>query len=141
MLMVGWNTLYISTALLPGIDEVGSNEEFAAKGAVALIVNCSVHVRPETLQLLADPQVKVMTFPPHTNHIFYGLDLSLFGNINKKMNSKFPLESDKTTAGFLTHIFHMMKQALAENNVRSAFMQLGLRSDVDASHSFLRFDQ
>jgi hypothetical protein len=74
----------IPTVLLPYIDKLRSNEEFADKEAVLLIDNCSIHVQAETLQALADHRMKVITFSPHTTHIFQCLDLSLFGNFKKK---------------------------------------------------------
>jgi hypothetical protein len=61
---------YISTAVLPHIGKLRSNEEFADKEAVLLMNNYSVHVQSATLQMLADHWVKVITFPPHTIHIF-----------------------------------------------------------------------
>jgi hypothetical protein len=103
-----------------------SNEKFADKEAVLLMDNCFIHVQPETLQMIADYQVKVITFPPHTTQIFQSLDLSLFGNFQKKMIYTLPFESDETTAEFIMRIFHMMKQTLVEDNVRHAFVQFGL---------------
>jgi hypothetical protein len=79
--------------------------------------NCSIHVQVETLQTLADHRVKVITFPPHTTHIFQCLDLSLFGKFKKKTSDKLPLENDEHTAGFVERIFHRMEQTLVENNV------------------------
>jgi hypothetical protein len=67
--------------------------------------------------MLVDHRVKVLTFPPHTTHIFQSLDLSLFGNFKKRMNYRLPLETDETTAGFIKRLFHMMKQTLVEDNV------------------------
>jgi hypothetical protein len=75
---------YISTVLFSCIDEPRSNEEFADKKAVLLMDNCFIHVQAETLQTLVDHWVKVITFPPHTTHTFRSLDLSLFGNLQKK---------------------------------------------------------
>jgi hypothetical protein len=95
--------------------------------------NCSINVRSETLQMLADHQVKVITFPAHTIPIFQSLDASLFGNLKKKMNGKLPLESDQTTAGFIKCIFHIIKQTVVEDNVRSAFLQIGLPYDIETS--------
>jgi hypothetical protein len=103
-----------------------SKEEFADKEAVLLVDNCSVHVQPETLQMIADHQVKVITLPLYTTQIFQSFDLSLFENFKNKMNYTLPLESDETTAGFITRISHMMKQTLIEGNVRHTFVQLGL---------------
>jgi hypothetical protein len=132
---------YISTVLLPYIDELRTNDEFTDKEAVLLMDNCSVHVRSDILQILADHHVKVITFPPHTTHIFQSLDLSLFGTFKKKMNYKLPLESDETAAGFIKRIFHTMKQTLVEDNVRSAFVQLGLRYDIETIPYLLLFDE
>jgi hypothetical protein len=67
--------------------------------------------------------------------------MSLFGNFKKKMNDKLPLESDETTASFIKHTFHMMKQTLVEDNVRSAFVQVGLQYDIETSQYVLRFDE
>jgi hypothetical protein len=116
---------YISIVLLPYVDKLRSNEEFGNKEAVVLMDNCSIHVQGDTLQMLADHQVKVLTLPPHTIHIFQSLDLSLFENFKQRMNSRLPLQTDETTAGFIKQIFHMMKETLVEDNVRSSFMQLG----------------
>jgi hypothetical protein len=87
---------YISKVLLAYIDKLRSNEEFADKEAVLLMDNCSIHVQPDTLQMIEDHQVIVIIFPLHTAQIFQSLDLSLFGNFKKKMNYTLPLESNET---------------------------------------------
>jgi hypothetical protein len=132
---------YISKVLVPYIDELRTNEEFAEKEAALLMDNCSIHGQYDSLKLLADHLVKVITFPPHTSQIFQCLDLSLFGNLKKRMNYKLPLETDETTAAFIKRIFHAMKQTLVEDNVRSAFVQLGLHYNIEADPYVLRFDE
>jgi hypothetical protein len=84
---------YISTVLLPYINKLRSNEEFADKEAVLLMENCSNHVQAETSQMFADHRLKVITLPRHTTHIFQCLDLILFVSFKKKLNNKMPLES------------------------------------------------
>jgi hypothetical protein len=108
---------YISAVLLPCVDELRSNKEFADKEAVLLIGHCSVHVQGDTLQMLADPRVTLLTFPPHATHIFQSLDLSLCVNFKKRMNYRLPLVTHETTIGFIQQNFHMVKQALVEGNV------------------------
>jgi hypothetical protein len=105
-------TEYISIVLLPYIDELRSNAEFAENEAVPLMDNWSIRAHSDTLQMLAEHQVKVITFPLHTGHIFQSLDVSLFGNYKKKMNDKLPLEIHETTTGLIKRIFHIMKQIL-----------------------------
>jgi hypothetical protein len=75
---------YISTIVLLYIEELRSNCEFADRDAILLMDNYSIHTRAETLQKLADSRVKVITFPPHTTHIFPNLDLNLFGVFKKR---------------------------------------------------------
>jgi hypothetical protein len=131
----------ISKVLLPYFDELRSNEEFTDKEAVLLMGNCSIHVQPEGLQMIADHQVKVIAFPPHTTQILQSLDLSLSGNFKKKMNDTLPLDSDETTAGFITRTFHMVKQTVVKDNVQHAFIQLGVRYNIDTSPYTLPFDE
>jgi hypothetical protein len=57
------------------------------------------------------------------------------------MNEKRPLERDEHTAGFIKRIFHMTKQTLVEDNVRRAFMQLGLQYNIEATAYLLHFDE
>jgi hypothetical protein len=57
------------------------------------------------------------------------------------MNDKLPLDGDEATAGFIKRIFHMMKQTLVAGNARSAFIQLGLRYDIDTNPYVLLFDE
>jgi hypothetical protein len=132
---------YFSTVLLSWVDKLRSNKEFADKEAVLLMDNCSVRVQGDTLQMLVDHRVKVLTLPQHTIPIFQSLDLSLFGNFKKRMNYRLPLETDETTAGVIKRIFHMMKQTLVEDTVRSSFMRLGLTYDIDNIPCVLIFDE
>jgi hypothetical protein len=69
----------------------------------------------------------IITFPPHTTNIFQCLGLSLFGVLKKRINYKLPLDSDDSTGMFMKRIFHNMKQTLLEDNVRSVFIQIGVR--------------
>jgi hypothetical protein len=103
-------TEYISTVLLQYIGELRLDEEFADKEAVLLMDNCFLHMQGDTLQMLADHRVKVLTFPLHTTHIFQSLNLILFGNFKKRMNYSLPLETDETTTCFIKRNFHIMKQ-------------------------------
>jgi hypothetical protein len=112
---------YIAKVLLPYVGELRTNEEFADKGSVLLMDNCSIHVRPDTFQWRVDHGVKVITFSPQTSHIFQSLDVSLFGNFKRKMNYELPLETGERTAGFIARIVHMMKRILIETKVRRSF--------------------
>jgi hypothetical protein len=57
------------------------------------------------------------------------------------MNYKLLLKSEETTVGFIKRIFHMMKQTLVPDNVRSSFRQIGLRYGIDTSPYVLLFEE
>jgi hypothetical protein len=57
------------------------------------------------------------------------------------MNHKLPLKSEETSVGFIKQIFHMMKQTLVPNNVRSSFRQIILRYGIDTSPYVLLFEE
>jgi hypothetical protein len=61
---------YASAVVLPHITALRSKPEFRGKDSVLLMDNCSVHVRSDTLQMLTNPHVKVLTFSPHLSYIF-----------------------------------------------------------------------
>ena len=130
---------YVTTVLLPFIDELRTNDEFAGKTAILLMDNCSIHTRPSVLLHLKEHNVKVITFPPHTTQIFQVLDLSLFGVLKRKTQYKLPLSNDNSTVKFIQKIFHSLKQTLIEDNVRNAFKMLGFEYDVSHTPYTLLF--
>lgn len=132
---------YITKVFIPYIVELRSNEEFAGRPAILLMDNCSLHMGEDVIRVLSEHQVKVITFPPHTTNIFQMLDLSLFGVLKRKMHYKLPLGDDDSVTEFLRKIFHILKQTVVEDNVRSSFLMLGFEFDIDFEPYILRFDE
>jgi hypothetical protein len=132
---------YIPIIPIHYIDELPTSQEFASKDTVLFMDNWAIHVQLDTLRFLANHQGKVTTLPPHTDQIFQSFDPSLFANLKKNMNDRVPLETDETTAGSMKRIFHAMEQTLVEDNVGSAFLQLGLQYDIDTGRYVLRFGE
>jgi hypothetical protein len=132
---------YISTVLLPYIEELLSNDEFADREAVLLMANCSVHNRSAPLRKLADHRVNAITFSPHTTYVFQSLDLSIFGTFKKRMSDQLPFDNDETSAGSIRRFFHNAKQTLVEDNARSGFLKLGLSCDIGTTPYLLLFDE
>jgi hypothetical protein len=84
-------------------------------------------MRQDILQTLENRRGKVLTFPPQTTVTFQCLDLSLFGILKKKMNDKLPLEQQNSAAGFIRRIFRNLKQTLVPDNIRNAFVHIGIQ--------------
>jgi hypothetical protein len=72
---------YVTTVMIPFINPVWTNDQFAEKPAISLMDNCSIHARPEVLKILREHDVKMIAFQPHTTQIFQSLALSLFGGL------------------------------------------------------------
>jgi hypothetical protein len=77
----------------------------------------------------------------HKSHLPEPGSSTFLGISKRKMNYTLPMKDDEMTAGFIKRIFHLMKQTLVEDNVRSAFMQLGLRYDIETNPYVPRFDE
>jgi hypothetical protein len=128
---------YVSTVFLPHIAKIRSDPKFTHKETVFLMDNCSLHLR----QTLADYYMEVVIVPPHTTNIFQCLDLSLFGVLKKKMNSKLPLRSDDSVVAFIRRLFHNLKQTLTPEIVRNTFVHIGVEYNIDVEPYLLICDQ
>jgi hypothetical protein len=54
---------------------------------------------------------------------------------------KLPMNGDDSTTAFIRRISHNMKQTLVADNVRSAFVQIGVSYDIDVVPYRLIFDE
>jgi hypothetical protein len=95
---------YVITVLIPFINRIRTNDQLAGKPAILLMDNCSLHTRPEVLEMLREHDVKVITFPPHTTQVFQALDLSLFGVLKRKLQYKLPLGNDDRSSRSFTRL-------------------------------------
>jgi hypothetical protein len=77
---------YITTIFLPYLNELRDSEELEACEAVLLMDNCSSHVSDDVVAVLANARVRIITFAPHTTHIFQRLDMVLFEALKKHSN-------------------------------------------------------
>jgi hypothetical protein len=109
--------------------------------AVRVVDNCSTHRRSGTLQLLTNHEMKIIICHPPTNQIFQSRELSVLVNLQKKINSRLPVESDQMMGGFIKRISHVMKQTLVEDIVQHAFIQLELSYEIETSACLLLFDE
>jgi hypothetical protein len=57
------------------------------------------------------------------------------------MAYKLPINSDDSTTAFIRRISHNMKHTLVADNARSAFVQIGVSSNIDVVRYRLIFDE
>jgi hypothetical protein len=97
---------------------------FAAGEAVLLMDNYSGHITDDVISLLIEARVLVITFPPHTSHIFQVLDLTLFGVLKRRPRYELPCETDNSTVKCIMKVYHDFTQTMVPSNVRRAFSAL-----------------
>jgi hypothetical protein len=132
---------YVKTVLVPYIEELRENEEFAGKEAILMMDNCSCHTNDDVIQFLTQHGVKVITFAPHTTQIFQMLDLSLFGIFKRRQQYHLPLDEANQIAEFIQKVFHNFKQTMVEDNIRGAFTMTGFSFNINTEPYTLAFEE
>jgi hypothetical protein len=131
----------VRTVFLPYLVCVRGLGAFAAEEAVLLMDNCSAHLTDDVIHLLTGARVRVITFAPHTTHIFQVLDLTLFGVLKRRPRYERPCETAQTTVKFIMKVYHDFKQTMVPSNVWGAFHALGFDYDTRGEPSWLLFDE
>jgi hypothetical protein len=103
--------------------------------------NCSAYVIDDVIHFLTEARVRVITFAPHTTHIFQVLDLTLFGVLERRPRYEFPFEIDNSTVKFIMQVYHDLRETMVPSNVWGAFPALGLDFDTRREPSWLLFDE
>jgi hypothetical protein len=85
---------------------------------VLLIDDYSSHRAPIILEVLSIACVSVVTFAPHTVHIFQVLDLTLSGVLYKSGQYQLPCGDHAAGARFIKKIYHDVRRTMFDVNIR-----------------------
>jgi hypothetical protein len=131
---------YICMVFMRNLNELGSLEQFADEDAVLLMDNCPSHVE-EVSTILRDARARVITWQPHTTHVFQELDLCLFGVLKQKGQYILPFDDELTTPDFFFKIYRTFRQPLTEPNIWGAFQEAGFEFDPSTEPYRLAFNE
>ena len=92
--------------------------------AILFIDNCSSHLDPDLLEILADNLILVITYPSHTSHIFQVLNLLLFGVLKVYKKSIPKNDQNSPKIDHLYRVFHSYELRTCSITIRSSFMLL-----------------
>jgi hypothetical protein len=92
--------------------------------------DCPSSVGEEVSTILRDARVRIITWPPHTTHVFQELDLCLFGVLKRRGQSILPFDDDQTTTDFFFKIYRTFRQTKTEPNIWGAFQEAGFEFDT-----------
>jgi hypothetical protein len=80
---------YVDTVLIPAVEANRQLPGCDKRPATLFCNNCSAYMSNSMPKKLARHGVLVLTYPPHTSHIFQVLDVLLFGLVNRSKNIKY----------------------------------------------------
>jgi hypothetical protein len=96
----------INSIFIPSLNELQQSEEFAGCEPVLLIEKFSPHMGDAAIAVFTREHVRIITFAPHTTHIFQVLDLVRFGTLKKCATRPSTLDEEQSAAAFISRVYH-----------------------------------
>jgi hypothetical protein len=93
------------------------------------------------IAILTRERVRVITFAPHTTHIFEKLDVMLFDVLTKYATGFSKLDEEQPAAAFTINVYHDFKQTIVEVHIWGAFSSIALTHDIGQNPYELPFDK
>lgn len=131
---------YVQSVLFPYIENIRKLKDFGTETAVILCDNCSAHVSDDLLEKMKERNIRLVTFPPHSSHLFQPLDLVTFGMFKMYLKSKIDCKSSKTHAELIEAIITALEASTISKYNRSAFKRAGLKIDTTVSPHRCKID-
>jgi hypothetical protein len=103
---------YITSLFLPYVVKVRSKKEIEQEEAALLMDSCSNHLATQVTDMLTTARVQIITFAPHTTHIFQLLDMALFGTFEQVGKYHLPVNGLGMTSRFLYRLYMDFKRML-----------------------------
>jgi hypothetical protein len=107
------------------LNELRESEEFEAYEAVLLMENSPCHVSDEVVAVFTNARVRIITFAPHTTHLFQIFDAVLFGALKKHVNGLKMFDEEQPAAAFLRRVYRDFKQIMIEIDIRGLLQPSG----------------
>jgi hypothetical protein len=99
----------INSIFIHYLSELLDFEHFDACEAILLMDNCSPRMSDDVLAVLTNARVRVITFAPHTTHVFQMFDIVLFGALNNHATGLEMLNEESGTVAFILKLYHDFK--------------------------------
>jgi hypothetical protein len=117
---------YIDNVLIPAVESNRELPSGAKKLEILFCDNCSAHMSAFVLQKLACHGILVITYPPHTSHMFQVLSVLRFGLF--KRQKKFQMRGDGRDAhvGHVLRLYRAYETVTANTMIRAAWKEAGL---------------
>jgi hypothetical protein len=133
-------TKYVTGVNLPYFAATGESLHLQDFTGVLLCDNCSPHIDESIKQLLADNNIRLVTFTPQTSHLFQPLDFVTFSAFKcekRKIHVGQPVGSQVWE---ITKLMRALKCATDSTNNRAAFRRAGLTVNLRIFHPVASID-
>ena len=117
---------YIFNHIIPYIDNTRKMMKLEDSPGVLLIDNCTSHQCDEIYKVLANNNIRLITFPPHTTNLFQPLDLVTFGIFKQEKSQVRSKYKKGSQIDIINKNLIAMERATTSSNNRSAFYRSGL---------------
>jgi hypothetical protein len=116
---------YLDEIVLPAVVSNRELEGCRNKPAILFCDNCSAHCSNDILQKLARHGVLLITYPPHTSHVFQVLDVLLFGILKRAKKYQRRDDTLRKEVDHVLRLFRAYEQATASTTIRASWGKTG----------------
>jgi hypothetical protein len=119
-------TEYVTSMILPYFAATRESWHLQDFTGVLLCDNCSSHIDEGIKQLLADNNIRLITFPPHTSHLFRPLELVTFAAFKREKHEVHVGRPVGSQVWEITKLMRALVRATDSTNNCAAFRRAGL---------------
>jgi hypothetical protein len=116
---------YINDVFIPFVLKRRDSHNCPNQHAILFMDNLFAHCSDRTLQLLSQHNIRVISFPPHSTHIFQMLDLVVFGVMKHYKSTLKKANNIHPVADHLHRAFRAFELATVSSTIRASFEAAG----------------
>jgi hypothetical protein len=116
---------YLRDVLIPVVESNRRLPGCRKKPSILFCDNCRCHCSDEILQELANHGILVLTYPPHTSHLFQVLDVLLFGRLKAAKKYLPRGEIPSPQVDHVMRVFRAYEMATTSTTIRSSWERAG----------------
>jgi len=120
---------YFMNIVVSYIRNTRNEKELYDYPALILMDNCHSHVSENIRLICAEENIRIVTYPPHTSHLFQPLDLLIFALFKRKKYVSEGYKSFNITIQRIAQMMNQIRMVCTPDNVRSSFRRAGIFID------------
>jgi hypothetical protein len=132
---------YIDEVLVPAVVANCDLDGCTDKPSILFCDNCSAHCSEDILKKLARHGILVITYPPHTSHLFQVLDVLLFGVLKRAKKYQRRDDTLRKDVDHVLRLFRAYEQATPSTTIRASWQRTGFEYEKRNGATYLIVDE